>query len=90
MHSAVVALGIVAYTLLALAVLSIVVGIVWTAFPLKNKIYTGIGEMYRYSTPMGGRKTGLIILGSGLAGLILGLFLDRTHTRLARKYGARI
>ena len=89
MHTLAVIFGIVANILMALAVLCIIVGLVWTAFPLKNKVYTGVGQMERYSMPMGGRETGLIILGTGIIGLTMGFLLDRAQVRLIKKFGAR-
>ncbi len=89
MHTVAVIFGIIANILMALAVLCIIVGLVWIAFPLKNRVYTGVGDMYRYSTPMGGRGTGLMIFGSGVIGLTLGFLLDKAQIRLIRKFGAR-
>ncbi len=86
-HTAVAILGVVADIILALALMSIVVGLVWVAFPLKDIIYS-MGTEYVY-TPLGGRTTGLMILSFGFVGLILGLLLDRSHAGLTRKFGAR-
>ena len=89
MHTLAVIFGIIANILMALAVLCIIVGLVWIPFPLKNKVYTGAGQTYRYSTPLGGRETGLIILIIGIIGLTTGLLLDRAQVRLIKKFGAR-
>lgn len=90
MHTIIVIFGVTVEVFLALALVSVIVGLVWIAFPLKNEIYTSTGQLYWYSTPLGGRETGLIILGSGLIGLTIGFLLDKTHVRLTKKFGARI
>ena len=89
MHTAIVILGVVVNIVLVLALLSIVVGLVWVVSPLKDKIYMGSVYIYQYSTPLGGRTTGLSILCFGFAGLILGLLLDRGYARLRKGFGAR-
>jgi len=90
MHTLTAIFGVIAEIILILAVLSIIVGVVWIISPLKDKMYMGSLDIYQYYTPMGGRLTGLIILGSGVAGLILGLLLDEVHIRIAKRFGARI
>jgi len=92
MHTAVVMFGVIVYIIFALALISIITGAVWIAFPLKDKVYVGsIGlmEIYREYTPLGGRVTGIYISGLGIIGLALGFILDEIHTRLIRKFGAR-
>lgn len=87
MHTLVVMFGVVVNIILITAVLSIVVGMVWVISPLKDKeVYMGSVFVY---TPLGGRITGLIILGSGVAGLVLGFLLDRVQFKLVQRYGAR-
>jgi len=87
MHTVVVILGVFVSIVLVVAILSIVVGLVWAIFPLKDKLYMGLVDIYY--TPLGGRTTGLSILGFGLGSLILGLLLDKAHVRLAKGFGAR-
>lgn len=89
MHSLVVIFGVIVNIVLVLALLSIVVGLVWVVSPLKDKVYMGSVYIYRYCTPLGGRTTGLTILGFGFTGLILALLLDRGHVRLTKGFGAR-
>lgn len=89
-HTTVVIFGVIVNLILVLALLSVVVGLVWVISPLKDKMYIGSVYVYRYYAPLGGRITGLCILGSGLAGLILGFVLDRVHLGLAERFGARI
>ena len=88
MHTMVVILGVIVYTILALGLICIIVGVVWTISPLEDKAY--IGSMLIYlSNPLGGRTTGLVILGVGVISLILGFLLDEEHNKLIRKFGAR-
>ena len=89
MHTAVVVLGVIVNVILVLALLSIAVGLVWVASPLKDKAYMGSTYVYQYYTPLGGRGTGLVILGLGLTGLTLGFLLDKWHARLIKDFGAR-
>ena len=89
MHTMAAVLGVFVNILLVVAILSIIVGLVWTIFPLKDRIYL-TANIYRDYTPLGGRGTGLVILGCGFAGLILGFALDEAHIKLTRKFGARI
>ena len=89
MHTAVAILGVVVYIVFAVALLSVLVGLIWTIFPLEDKAY--IGQVLIYSnTPLGGRVTGLFILGFGVISLLLGFFLDEWHDKLAKNFGARI
>jgi len=90
MNTLVVILGVIVNFIFALAIISIVIGLVWVIFPLKDKHYMGSVEVYKYYYPLGGHLTGLAILGLGVVCLILGLFLDRIHFRLSRKFGSRI
>lgn len=84
MHTLVTVFGVVVSIVLITAIISMIVGLIWVIYPLKNRLY-----MDRYTTPLGGRETGAIILGAGLAGLILGLALDRVQTKMARQFGSR-
>lgn len=88
-HTIVVIFGVIVNIVLVLALLSIIVGLVWVISPLKDKVYIGSVHIYRYSTPLGGRTTGLTILGFGFTGLILGLLLDKGYVRLTKGFGAR-
>ena len=88
MHTAVAILGVIVYIIFAIALLSVLVGLVWTIFPLEDRAY--IGQMLIYSnTPLGGRITGLFILGFGLISLLLGFLLDGWQAKLAKNFGAR-
>jgi len=89
MHTAIVIFGVIANIILALAVVAIIVGLVWIISPLRDRIYIDVRYLYYESTPMGGRETGLVILGFGFACLASGLLMDEGHSRLIRKYGAR-
>jgi len=89
MHTVAVILGVIANIFFALAIISIVVGLVWVMFPLKDKHYLGSVEVYQYYYPLGGRMTGLCILAIGIASLALGFLLDRVHFRLISKFGSR-
>ena len=89
MHSVVTVFGVIINIVLVLALVSMMVGLVWIVSPLKDKEYMGSVYIYRYHTPLGGRATGLGILGLGVGGLILGLLLDEWQVRLARRFGAR-
>jgi hypothetical protein len=89
MHTAVVLFGVIVDIVLVLAILSIIVGVVWIISPLKDKMYMGTVYTYRYYTPLGGRETGLFILGLGVTGLILGFLLDKEHVRLTKRFGSR-
>ena len=89
MHTAVVILGVVVNVVLVLGLLSIAVGLVWVISPLKDKVYMGSVFIYNYYTPLGGRGTGLVILGLGLTSLALGFLLDKWHARLIKDFGAR-
>ncbi len=88
MHTMVVMFGVVANIILIISLLSIIVGAVWTIFPLKNRIYI-TETLYRDTTPMGGRITGIIMLASGIIGMILGFTLDEYQDKLMRRFGAR-
>lgn len=88
MHTLVVIYGVIVTILLVLALITMIAGIVWAIFPLKEKI--SIGDIYWYIEPMGGRQTGFIMFALGIAGFALGLLLDKEHDKLSRKYGARI
>jgi hypothetical protein len=88
MHTVIAIFGVVVYIIFAIALLSTLVGLVWVIFPLEDKAY--IGQMLIYqNTPMGGRTTGLCILGFGLISLLLGFLLDGWHVKLAKNYGSR-
>lgn len=89
MHTIIVVLGVFADILMAIAILSVIVGLVWIAYPLKNNVYAD-GILYKTLTPMGGRETGVIILASGVLGLVLGYSLDKVHLRYRKRFGARI
>ena len=89
MHTLIVVFEVAVNIVLVLAILSIIVGVVWVIFPLKDKMYAGSVFIYQYYTPLGGRTTGLVILGSGLTGLILGFILDRECVKLAERFGSR-
>ena len=89
MHTLVVVLQVIANIILVLALISIIVGVVWTISPLKDKMYMGSLYVYKYYTPLGGRGTGLSILGIGLAGLVAGFLLDEWHSKLRKKFGGR-
>ena len=84
MHTLVTVFGVVVSIVLITAIISMIVGLIWVIYPLKNRLY-----MDRYTTPLGGRETGAVILGAGLAGLILGLALDRVQAKMARQFGSR-
>lgn len=90
MHTLAVILGVIANIFFALAIISIVVGLVWVMFPLKDKHYLGSVDVFRYYYPLGGRLTGVCILGIGIVSLILGFLIERVHFRLMSKFGARI
>ncbi len=85
MHTLVTIFGVVVSIILVTAIVSMIVGVIWVIYPLKNRL-----NMDRYTTPLGGRETGVIILGAGLAGLILGYFLDRIQSKMARRFGSRV
>ena len=87
MHTIVAILGVIVNVVLVLALLSIVVGLVWVVFPLKDKVFVG-SYVYEH-TPLGGRTTGLSILGFGLICLILGFLLDKAQVSLSKEFGAR-
>lgn len=89
MHTVVVIFGVIVSIVLVVALLSIIVGLIWAVFPLKDKVYMGSVYIYQYYTPLGGRSTGLSILALGLGGLIVGLLLDKAHVGLAKRFGAR-
>ncbi len=89
MNTLVAILGVVVNIIFALAIISIIVGLVWIMFPLKDKHYLGSVDVYVYYNPLGGRMTGLIILCVGIISLILGIYLDRVQFRLSRKFGSR-
>ncbi|MBD3181553.1 hypothetical protein GF312_04620 [Candidatus Poribacteria bacterium] len=88
MHTLISIFGVVIIVILVLAVISIITGLVWIIFPLENKIALAPG-LYKVTTPLGGRETGVIILSAGIFSLILGIALDRIHTGLIKKYGVR-
>ena len=85
MHTLVTIFGVVVSIILVTAIVSMIVGVIWIIYPLKNRL-----DMDRYTTPLGGRETGAIILVAGIAGLIIGFALDRIQSRLAKQYGSRI
>ncbi len=89
MHTIVAVFGFIIKIVLVLSILSIIVGLVWVISPLKDKVYTGSVHIYQYYMPLGGRTTGLAMLGIGVIGLILGLMLDEYHTKLTKEFGAR-
>jgi len=89
MHTVAVILGVIVNIFFALAIISIVVGLVWVMFPLKDKHYLGSVDVYRYYYPLGGRMTGLCILCVGIISMALGLLLDRVHSRMISKFGYR-
>lgn len=88
MHTLVAIFGVTAIVILAIGLLSIIAGIVWVIFPLTDKIYI-TENIYIYSAPLGGRRTGLFILGTGIASLTVGFLLDKEYDRLSRKFGSR-
>jgi hypothetical protein len=90
MHTLVTIFGVIANIIMALAVLSIIIGLVWCIYPLKDKMYMGSVDVYVYYNPMGGRITGLWILGFGIVGFAVGYSCDRISTALSRKFGSRI
>lgn len=90
MNTLVAILGVIVNIIFALAIISIIVGLVWVIFPLKDKHYFGSVDVFQYYYPLGGRMTGFIILGAGIILFTIGLFLDKIHFRLSRKFGARI
>jgi hypothetical protein len=90
MHTAIVIFGVVANIILVLGLISMIVGVIWIVSPLKDKVYMGSVFIYRYYNPLGGRGTGVVILGIGLVCLGLGYLLDEEHAKLARKFGSRI
>ncbi len=89
MHTMFVILGVIANIILVLAIIAMVAGMIWTMFPPKDKHYLGSVDVYVYYYPLGGRLTGLSILGVGIISLILGLLLDKEHCRLMARFGAR-
>jgi hypothetical protein len=89
MNTLVVILGVIVNIIFALAIIAIVVGLVWAIFPLKDKHYLGSLEVYQEYYPLGGHLTGLSILGIGILFMVLGFYLDRLHSNLSRKFGAR-
>ena len=74
-HTMVVMFGVFANIIMILSLLSIIVGAVWAIFPLKNRVYI-TETLYRDTTPMGGRLTGIIMLVIGIIGMTLGFLLD--------------
>jgi hypothetical protein len=90
MNTLVVILGVIVNIIFALAIIAIIVGLVWVMFPLKDKHYLGSLDVYREYYPLGGRMTGLSILGVGIFFMFLGLYLDRVQFKLSRKFGSRI
>lgn len=88
MHAVFAILEAIANIISVLAIIAIVVGLVWIMFPPKDKHYLGSVGVYVYYNPLGGHLTGLCILGVGIISLILGLLLDRVHSKLIIKYGA--
>ncbi|MDQ1316877.1 MAG: hypothetical protein QG588_526 [Candidatus Poribacteria bacterium] len=90
MNTLVAILGVIVNIIFALAIIAIIVGLVWVIFPLKDKHYFGSVDVFQYYYPLGGRMTGLSILGVGIFFMILGLYLDKVHFKLSRKFGSRI
>ncbi len=84
MHTLVTVFGVVVSIILVTAIVSMIVGVIWVVYPLKNRLY-----MDKYTTPLGGRETGVIILVTGLAGLIIGFALDRIQSKMAKQFGSR-
>lgn len=89
MHTFAVVFGVIVNVLFALALISIIVGVVWIFFPLTNRVYI-TDFLYEDLRPMGGRITGLIMLIFGLISMVCGFLMDDYHSKLMKRYGARI
>jgi hypothetical protein len=89
MHTIYVILGVIVNIVFIFSIIAIVAGLIWITSPPKDKHYLGSVEVYVYYYPFGGRLTGLFILFVGIISLILGLLLDKEHSKMMMRFGSR-